>query len=109
MKRLIFLLLFVSVLAASLLYAATVQVSWNANTEPDMASYNIYQGDAVVGTVTHPTTTIDILNVPDGVYTYYVSAIDTAGNESAKSDGANIIINTAPPAKPIGIRAIIKN
>lgn len=109
MKRLIFLLLFVSVLAASLLYAATVQVSWDQNTEADMASYKVYQGNTVVGTVQHPTATFDVLNVPDGIYTYYVSAVDTAGNESVKSDGASITVNTTAPAKPTGIRAIIKN
>jgi fibronectin type 3 domain-containing protein len=92
-----------------ILFAATVEISWNANTEADMASYNVYQGNTLIGSVNHPTTLFDILNVPDGSYTYYLTAVDTSGNESIKSDALNFFVNTKPPDKPTGLKARIKN
>lgn len=91
-----------------LLLAATVQVSWNPNTESDMASYRVYEGTNLVGTVTHPTTTIDILNVADGTWIYFVTAVDQSGNESVRSTGASITFDSVPPGKPVGVGARIK-
>ncbi len=64
-------------------------LSWDPNTEEDLAGYNVYVGMAPgdydppthVGTV----TSHEIQNLTPG-YTYYftVTAIDTAGNESPK-------------------------
>jgi large repetitive protein len=108
MKRIILTVL-LTILLASPIWSATVEVSWNANTETDMASYNVYQGNTLIGSVNHPTTLFDILNVPDGTYTYYLTAVDTSGNESVKTDGITFTVNTIPPAKPTGLKARIKN
>lgn len=108
MKRIILTVL-LTILLASPIWSATVEVSWNANTEADMASYNVYQGNTLIGNVLHPTTLFDILNVPDGTYTYYLTAVDTSGNESVKTDGITFTVNTIPPAKPTGLKARIKN
>lgn len=65
-------------------------VSWDANTEPDLAGYRLYYGTApgVYG------TPIDVGNVTSYlvtgltagvVYYFAVTAYDTSGNESAKS------------------------
>jgi hypothetical protein len=107
MKRLIFLLIVPAILATSILYAATVQVSWNANTESDMSGYNIYQGNVCIGTVQHPLTVFTTQELPDGTYTFSVSAFDTSGNESIRSDAVSIKIDTTAPNKPTGIKAII--
>lgn len=109
MKRLLLLLMLISTFAASVLLAATVQITWNPNPEADMAAYKVYEGTTLIGTVQHPTTTLDIVNVPDGTHTYQVSAVDTSGNESAKSDPATIKIDTSAPGKPTGLKVIIKN
>jgi len=45
----------------------------------------------------------------DGTYWFCLSAVDTAGNESDKSSAVTIVINTSPPVKPQGLKAIIKN
>lgn len=108
MKRIILTVL-LTILLTSTIWSATVEVSWNANTETDMASYNVYQGNTLIGSVNHPTTLFDILNVPDGTYTYYLTAVDTSGNESVKTDGITFTVNTIPPAKPTGLKARIKN
>lgn len=108
MKRLVLTLMIVPMFAASMLFAATVQVSWNANLEPDMASYKVYEGTQLIGTVTHPLTSLDIVNVTDGTHTYQVTAIDQSGNESERSDPATIKIDTSAPSKPQGLKVIIK-
>lgn len=109
MKRLIFLLIVPAILATSILYAATVQVSWNANTEADMSGYNIYQGDVCIGTVQHPLTVFTTKELPDGTYFFSVSAFDNATppNESIRSDAVSIKIDTTAPVKPTGIKVII--
>jgi endoglucanase len=109
MKKILLLTILILIMAFSPCLAATVEVSWNANTEADMASYNVYQGNTLIGSVNHPTTLFDILNVPDGTYTYYLTAVDTSGNESVKTDGITFTVNTIPPAKPTGLKARIKN
>ncbi|HNA26134.1 MAG TPA: fibronectin type III domain-containing protein, partial [Nitrospira sp.] len=71
---------------------ASATVSWNANTESDLAGYRIYVGTrsgsyGVVGPfeVTN-STSFTIPNLPTGTTYYFaVSAFDKSGNESAKS------------------------
>ncbi|MDR4479399.1 MAG: fibronectin type III domain-containing protein [Nitrospira sp.] len=71
---------------------ASATVSWNANTEQDLAGYRIYVGTrsgsygfAGPFEVTNRTS-FTIPNLPVGAtYFFAVSAFDTTGNESAKS------------------------
>ncbi|HNK48017.1 MAG TPA: fibronectin type III domain-containing protein [Nitrospira sp.] len=71
---------------------ASATVSWNANTESDLAGYRIYVGTksgsyGVVGPfeVTNGTS-FTVPNLPLGAtYFFAVSAFDKSGNESAKS------------------------
>ena len=97
-------LLLVSVLAQ----AAQVQITWNPNTETDLAGYKVYAGTApgqygAPITVTAPSYTFQ--EVTDKT-TYYiaVSAFDTSGNESALSDEVSVYVpDVTPPAKPTGL------
>jgi hypothetical protein len=74
------------------------QLSWNANTESDLASYKIYfsqfpgilnnltaqtlnTGNTSTG-ITFPYTFFD----KDGTWRFAVTAIDTSGNESGQSN-----------------------
>ncbi len=78
--------------ASSAPKTANATVSWNANTESDLAGYRIYVGTrsgsyGVVGPfeVTN-STSFTIPNLPTGTTYYFaVSAFDKSGNESAKS------------------------
>jgi hypothetical protein len=67
-------------------------LGWNANAEPDLAGYRVYSSTtgslpyAFLITVTSPAT--GYLNQPltnGTVYSYYVTAFDTVGNESEPS------------------------
>lgn len=112
----IYLKLFVLLLFFPLsAFCASLQVTWNANTEPDLAKYKVYwaaPGDPgwsiandiatyTLGTFPHtqevlkPATTLLIPTVP-GPYAVLVSAIDASGNESAKSAPAVALVPTAP-------------
>ena len=78
---------------AAVLFAADVTLSWQANTELDLAGYKVYQstvsgqyGAAVstVGSVTTQTLTLPQLDV-DTTYFFVITAYDLAGNESEQS------------------------
>ena len=112
MKRL-FLILAIIVMAAAA-QAATVQVSWNANTEEDLAGYNVYYGTSS-GQYGEAITTADTSQLltltPDIGTTYYfaVTAFDTSGNESDYSEEVSLFVGDGiAPEKPTGLKAIIQ-
>ena len=97
------------------LFAAQIQVTWNPNTEPDLAGYRLYVGQAS-GQYGEP---VDVGNVtghvmeitPQHGATYYfaLTAYDTSGNESGYSDEATCFVpDSGAPEKPTGLRAIIQ-
>jgi fibronectin type 3 domain-containing protein len=63
----------------------SIELVWQPNGEKDFASYRIYRdGQRIAADVTAPA--FSDRNVKQGVkYNYQISAVDTAGNESAKS------------------------
>jgi len=72
----------------------SIRVSWEANTEPDVAGYKVYYGTAShqylwtldVGNV----TTVEVPNLATGMRYYFaVTAYDSAGNESLFSPEAS--------------------
>jgi len=76
--------------------ATGVEVIWNANTEYDLAGYNIYRRDGegaphklnseLVGTPLYRDTTAEA----GRRYAYWVTAVDSAGNESTSSGETTI-------------------
>ena len=113
MKKLFTILAILAI--AGIAQAATVQVTWNPNTEPDLSGYKLYHGTAS-GQYGEP---IDVGNVtghvmeitPQHGATYYfaLTAYDTSGNESGYSDEATCFIpDGVKPEKPTGLKAIIK-
>ena len=100
-------------------YAASASLIWNDNTEPDLAGYKIYRGNGAcaVGplqplivngthvTVLAPTNVYTDATVPvfDGELCYEVTAYDTAGNESLRSNRATRAVNLIPPTAPTGM------
>lgn len=70
--------------------AATVEITWNANTEPDLAGYKVKYGQSpgVHGTVVDVgnATTHTVSGLTAGaVYYFVVTAYDTSTNESGPS------------------------
>jgi len=113
MKKLFTILAILAI--AGIAQAATVQVTWNPNTEPDLSGYKLYHGTAS-GQYGEP---VDVGNVtghvmeitPQHGATYYfaLTAYDTSGNESGYSAEATCFIpDGVKPEKPTGLRAIIK-
>jgi hypothetical protein len=97
------LMLFVFIMhVTQLANASGVSISWNDNSESDVAGYKVYYGTAThnyqnmldVGPFT--SAVIDGLNV-GATYYFAVTAYDTSGNESAKSQE----IQATMPAPPV--------
>ncbi len=91
--------------------SGSATLTWNSNTESDLAGYKIYYGTASRGSITNPpsgytnvidlhntSTSYTINNLADGTYYFAVTAYDTSNNESAYSAEVSKTINaTAPP------------
>jgi hypothetical protein len=70
----------------------SIELVWERNTEKDLASYRVYRdGKQVAEGLTAPAYS-DRDVKPGTKYTYQVSALDNAGNESAKSNPAEAVI-----------------
>jgi chitodextrinase len=70
-------------------------INWSSNTESDLAGYNLYYEGVKVNTtglITGTTATIEGLT-PGQVYSYQLSAVDNAGNESTKSAAISVLIS----------------
>lgn len=113
MKKLLTILAILAM--AGIAQAATVQITWNPNTEEDLAGYRLYVGQAS-GQYGEP---VDVGNVtghvmeitPEYGATYYfaLTAYDTSGNESGYSAEASCFIpDSGAPEKPTGLKAIIQ-
>ncbi|MCP9456133.1 MAG: hypothetical protein NNA18_08535 [Nitrospira sp.] len=96
------------VLGSAVSQAATLM--WNANTEPDLAGYRVYQctqlpcsraaGTAVLLVTLGPVTSLDI-GTPTTVQHYIVTAYDLSNNESLESNVATYTPPSASPSPPI--------
>jgi len=101
-----------SMICADVVSAATVNLKWNANTEADLASYNLYQATgactlpgpfAKVGNFTKPAISGSTTVTVDGTYCYKLTALDTANNESLFSNTAEAVVNLNPTSAPTGL------
>ena len=83
-------------------HAADVTLTWDANTETDLAGYRVYQGNGGdLGTFTRvqqvAATTATIKGLDNTSHSFAVTAYNTAGMESAYS---NIVTIPAAPLVP---------
>ena len=108
MKRIIRNIIILVLLgAANNLYAGEITFGWDANTEKDLAGYNLYIGTQTsnytqsidVGNVTQFT----LKNVPEAVKRFYsLTARDNSGNVSDFADELTYTIpDTTKPVKPL--------
>ena len=85
-----------NLIATEGLGANKITLTWDENTEPDLALYRIFRGEDLggpypfpVATVSAPTTSfIDSGLTSDTTYYYVITAEDTDGNESNVSNEA---------------------
>ncbi|HKQ35457.1 MAG TPA: hypothetical protein VJT11_09165 [Nitrospiraceae bacterium] len=87
--------------------AAGAMLTWNANTEPDLAGYRIYQCSILPCTKSSGTllttlgrTTSFNIGTPATIQYYFVTAHDQANNESGISSVATFRPAGSPPPPP---------
>jgi hypothetical protein len=86
--------------------SATVTLDWADNTEADLASYRVFRQNADGTWPTTPTGTTTLSAFTEGglangtTYTYRVTAVDTAGNQSPPSATASATPTAATPPPP---------
>lgn len=94
---------------ACVVWAADITLSWQANTEADLAGYKLYQsttsGQYAAPVVTVGPVTTQKLTIPspqvDTTYYFTLSAYDLAGNESGKSSEVSKLVAGVPaPSAP---------
>jgi len=94
----------------SALDCTQVSLSWQASSDPTnpnqlvsgVSRYNLYRGGSFLKSVTG-TGTSDANLLGTTFYAYEVSAVDAAGNESARSTSASITLPPCPPDPPTGL------
>ncbi|WP_157519421.1 fibronectin type III domain-containing protein [Modestobacter sp. Leaf380] len=85
-----------------------VDLTWTANTEPDLAGYRVHRDGVLLTTVAAPATSLaDVGLTNDTTYRYTITAVDTHGNASPASAPAVSATPTdlTPPAPPTGLTA----
>lgn len=107
MKRLFQLATITLIMLPLLVFGADVTLGWDANTEPGIAGYYVYQADRfddktgpwmkiTPDLVTLPTFIVTGLD--DNNYAWLVTAIDTKGNQSFVSNMVERFDRTPPGA-----------
>jgi fibronectin type 3 domain-containing protein len=74
----------------------SIEVNWSAGTESDLAGYNVYRSvngavETLVSVESANTFTDNTVEAGSS-YSYAVSAVDLAGNESARQTTANVLV-----------------
>jgi fibronectin type 3 domain-containing protein len=83
-----------------------ITLAWNANTEPDLATYRVLRDGVEIATVTG-TTYVDNGRPNGTAYTYAIVAVDTHGNRSTASAPSAVAPgDVTPPAVPSGLVAM---
>ena len=83
-------------------FAGVAILTWDPNTEPDLAGYNVHYG-TVSGTYSvvanaGNTATYTVTGLGVGTYYFAVTAYDTSGNESGVSNEVSkSVVDTTPP------------
>jgi fibronectin type 3 domain-containing protein len=89
-----------------------VTLNWNANTESDLAGYDVYRGTSATGTFTllntggllTATSYADSTASPGATWYYQVVAVDTQGRKSPAAT-ASAAAAAVAPAAPTGLQA----
>lgn len=73
-------------------------LSWNVNTEADLAGYNVYRNGIKLNAVPLKWTAYQDEGIVSGIeYRYYLTAVDKDGNESEPSAEKYTTLDNTPP------------
>jgi PQQ-dependent dehydrogenase (s-GDH family) len=92
--------------ATSVVTDTSFTLSWTASTDNiGVAGYDVYQNGIKVNSMLITATSYDITGLTQGTaYTYYVRALDAAGNVSSNSSTVTVnTIDTEAPTGPAGL------
>lgn len=102
------------VLTAQNLYAGqTILLNWDANTEPDLAGYRVYQDgklqspDIVCLANDKQCCKWTSQELTEGHHEWYATAFDKQGNESLPSNTVSYEVDLTAPAIPKNIKISI--
>ncbi len=88
-------------------FAGDVTLSWDANLEPDIASYNVHYGDVnrtqIISLNVGNVTPFTFTGLSAGTYYFAVSAVDSSLNESEKSYE---VVVEVPLSIPTGLKVL---
>ncbi|MBI5574460.1 MAG: lamin tail domain-containing protein, partial [Elusimicrobia bacterium] len=73
-----------------------VELTWTANTESDLAGYNIYRAGVKISTYIVTLTTYTDSGLSPKEYGWQVSAVDKLGNESVVSSTVSLVVGKLP-------------
>lgn len=121
MKKTFFTIILLIIFGAAFSAQAAVQVTatWSANSESDLAGYNIYRSttsgsgymkinSSVIIKTASPQYVDNFTGSVEGDYYYVVTAVDTSGNESTYSNEGSTHIDTVAPNAPSSITVHIQ-
>ena len=72
-------------------------LDWNAISDADLRGYHVYRGGARITTTPVVAIHYADASAPEGRLPYYVTAVDTAGNESVPSNTVMLVVDHTPP------------
>jgi len=76
-----------------------IALLWDANSDYDLASYNVYRDEVLVINTTDTTFSE---NLPiSNIYHYYITAVDAEDGESTPSNVAILPVGNLPPASAV--------
>jgi chitodextrinase len=98
-------------LSATAVSPGQINLAWTASSDDvGVQGYKLYRNGSYVGSLIGSPSFSDVGLTTGTAYTYAVSAIDAAGNESARSStaGATTLPNsdTVPPSIPANVAAV---
>jgi subtilase family serine protease/flagellar hook assembly protein FlgD len=77
---------------------SNVILSWPKNSEPDLAGYSVYRDGQKLNNILLTNTTYLDGALKDGSYSYAITAVDVAGNESPASNAVKLRVDVVNPA-----------
>ncbi len=87
-----------------------VTLTWNQNPETDLAGYYVYrnsgQGWTRLTSVAIQSLRYTDFNLPNGTYSYNITAKDQIGSESPASNGVIVRLALTPPQPPVLLNII---